>query len=134
MADDPKPTVNLETGKRESSSAPDMVRKWVGYTLLGLLIVIVLLAYVTLFFIQAHAHHFDQSFGQTALSAIHAKTDADQLMAIIKLMAEQSKADADRLSALLNIVFGPVVTLLGSVIGFYFGSKSAGQAAGANNG
>ncbi len=33
--------------------------------------------------------------------------------------------DAARLMQLMNIVFGPVVTLFSSVVGFYFGARTA---------
>ena len=32
---------------------------------------------------------------------------------------------SQRLLALLNVVFGPVITLFSSVVGFYFGAKTA---------
>ena len=35
-----------------------------------------------------------------------------------------------RLLALLNVVFGPVVTLFSSVVGFYFGAKTAQEGTG----
>lgn len=42
--------------------------------------------------------------------------------------ADDAEKDAVRLLAFMNVVFGPVVTLVGSVTGFYFGAKTAGTA------
>lgn len=44
--------------------------------------------------------------------------------------ADDAAADADRLITLVNIVFGPVVTLVSSVVGFYFGARTARDSGG----
>lgn len=75
-----------------------MVRMWVSYALLALLAIVVAAAFVALFQIN----------GQPALP----KTD-------------DNAADASRLMSLMNIVFGPIVTLFSSVVGFYFGARTA---------
>ncbi len=93
-------------------------RKLIGYTLLALLILIVLLGFGALFLTAFQLHGIDQN----VVAAIHSKADAERFAAVLKLASDESKANADRLALLLNIVFGPVVTLLGSVTGFYFGS------------
>lgn len=36
--------------------------------------------------------------------------------------------------AVTNVVFGPIIALLGSVIGFYFGSRAASAAGGGGAG
>lgn len=87
----------------------DHARKWIGYTLLALLTLIVGCGFLALFMIN----------GQP----IDSSTSTIQ--------ASDAKADGERLISLLNIVFGPVVTLLGSVTGFYFGTQSVRTAASA---
>ena len=42
---------------------------------------------------------------------------------------DDAKADAERLIQLINIIFGPVVTLFSSVVGFYFGARTAKEGA-----
>lgn len=101
----------------------DAARKLIGYALLALLILIVLLGFVTLFLTAFQLHSIDSNVA----AAIHSKDDAERLATILKITADESNANADRLALLLNIVFGPVVTLLGSVTGFYFGSARAAR-------
>jgi hypothetical protein len=103
------------------SAAPndrlDSSRRLIGTALLVLLIAMVLLGFVVLFVIEAQAN-------RAIVATVHSAADVDRLAAAARIAADQSKADADRLALLLNIVFGPVVTLLGSVVGFYFGSQA----------
>lgn len=98
----------------------DEARKLIGYALLALLILIVLMGFVALFLIEFQLHGIDRS----VVAAIHSKDDAERMTALLKIATDESKANADRLAQFLNIVFGPVVTLLGSVTGFYFGTQS----------
>jgi len=100
----------------------ESARKLIGSTLLILLIAIVLSSFAALFQIEAQLSRVDG----TVIAAVHSRADGERLETIARIASEQSKAEAERLSLLLNIVFGPVVTLLGSVTGFYFGSKSRG--------
>lgn len=106
--------------KSYNDTTRDQARKLIGATLLTLLILIVLLGFVALFLIAFQTHGVERS----AVAAIHSKEDAERIAAVMKITAEESKADADRLALLLNIIFGPVVTLLGSVTGFYFGTQN----------
>jgi len=55
------------------------------------------------------------------VAAVKNKEDAERFAALLRLSAETAKAEAGALMGLLNIVFAPVVALLGSVVGFYFG-------------
>jgi len=125
-------TFNLETGRYDPGKQADMTRSHIGYALLGLLIGIVLFGYIALFLIQQEAKS-----GQNAvLAALQSKEAVDRASAILKIQVDQAQADGDRLTAFLNIVFGPVVALLGSVTGFYFGTQSRtppGDPAGGNN-
>lgn len=101
----------------------DEARKLIGYTLLALLILIVLSGFVALFLIEFQVHGIDRN----VVASIHSNADAERFAAMLKIASDESKANADRLALLLNIVFGPVVTLLGSVTGFYFGSTRAAK-------
>ena len=40
------------------------------------------------------------------------------------LLMKNDKMDKDALKDILNIVMGPLVTLLSTVVGFYFGARS----------
>ena len=115
---DALPPVNV--GPYDSGPITDQARKNIGYTLLGLLSTIVIQGFIVLFFIESQTQHV----GEGALAAIRSKAAADQLNTVLNTIGMESKAEADRLTALMNIVFGPVVTLLGSVTGFYFGTQS----------
>lgn len=95
----------------------DTSRRMIGTALLVLLVVMVLLGFGVLFFIEADSH-------RALVANVHSAADVERLAAAARIAADQSKAAADRLALLLNIVFGPVVTLLGSVVGFYFGSQA----------
>lgn len=87
-------------------------RRLIGTTLLVLLVAIVLLGFGALFWIEA-------GIDRAVLAAAHG--DIERMAAIAAI---QSKESADRLAQLLNIVFGPVVTLIGSVTGYYFGTQN----------
>jgi hypothetical protein len=100
-----------------SSRRLDTSRRLIGTALLALLIVMVLLGFVVLFFIETET-------SRVLAASAHSAADVERLAAAARIAADQSKAGADRLALLLNIVFGPVVTLLGSVVGFYFGSQA----------
>lgn len=92
-----------------TTDTPDsMTRKWVSYLLLALLTAVVVAAFVELFLINAVA---TPTIGNPAQAATAIAADTD--------------ADADRLMRLMNLVFGPVVTLFSSVVGFYFGARTA---------
>jgi hypothetical protein len=95
------PTV--ETRPYDSAPVTDEARKRIGYALLALLFLIVLGAFFEL--MRINTQLADQSTGG--------------------ILAADAKADGERLVSIINIVFGPVVTLLGSVTGFYFGTQSA---------
>lgn len=98
--------LDLETGGFNREQAEWTARKWIGYVLIGLLIGIVLAAMAALFAIN------------------HGPVDvASQVVA--DAYAADSKADAERLISVLNIIFAPITTLVGTIAGFYFGSKSA---------
>ncbi len=107
--------------QHQDNHSAQHARKLIGYTLLGLLIAIVLLSFAALLLIDLQHHMVDQ----TVVAAIRSRGDAERLATILKIASEASEADANRLAVLLNIVFGPVVTLLGSVTGFYFGRSRA---------
>jgi len=96
-------------GKHEAA------RRWIGLTLVALLIFIVVVAVLTT---------VSRSAPEAALlAAVKNKDDAERLAAMLKLSAELSKADSEALTSLLNIVFGPVAALTGSVTGYYFGRR-----------
>lgn len=63
-----------------------------------------------------------QAVNRAAIAAVRGG-DPQRLLAITRIVAEQARDDGARLAGMLNILFGPMVALLGSVIGFYFGSK-----------
>lgn len=92
--------------------AEDAARRKIGYALIFILAVIVVDALLLVAFINFAP---SGALGPAALAA-------------------DAKADSERLVAILNIVFGPVVTLVGSVTGFYFGAKTAQAAADAKAG
>lgn len=98
----------------------DEARRLIGTTLVVLLILIVVLGFAALFAIEAGARGIDPKL----IAAAHSREDLERLMALARIAQEQAKANADGLALLLNIVFGPVVALLGSVTGFYFGTQS----------
>lgn len=93
----------------------EAVRKLIGLVLLALFILVVAGA----LFLTAKA----QSLDPALLGAIKTKADAERLAVVLKLSQEGAKADHEALAALLNIVLGPIVALIGSVTGFYFGSR-----------
>ncbi len=82
-------------------------RKWISYLLLILLSGVVIAAFYSLFIIN--------STGPVPSPA------ADNAI------ASDALADDDRLMRLMNLVFGPLVTLFSSVVGFYFGAKTANE-------
>lgn len=96
-------------GKHEAA------RRWIGLTLVALLIFIVVVAVLTTIARPAPE--------AALLAAAKNKDDAERLAAMLKLSAELNKADSEALTSLLNVVFGPVVALIGSVTGYYFGRR-----------
>lgn len=94
----------------------DRSRRLIGFTLLALLIAIVLSGFAMLVWIEAEAQRALLQGAQTA-------GDVERLAVVARIAAEQSRANAERLALVLNIVFGPVAALVGSVTGFYFGSR-----------
>jgi uncharacterized RDD family membrane protein YckC len=78
----------------------DLTRRVVAYVLLALIFVIVAIAFADLFIIDLNAP------------------------------AHVSDDEADRLMKLMDVVFGPIVTLFSSVVGFYFGARTAKDAKG----
>ncbi|WP_156361762.1 hypothetical protein [Sphingomonas sp. Leaf343] len=95
-----------------TNDTPDsMTRKWVSYLLLLLLSVVVILSFIQLFTING---------------AVMPRTTEPGVM--IAAVTADTAADADRLMRLMNVVFGPVVTLFSSVVGFYFGARTAKDA------
>lgn len=93
-----------------TSSADSPIRKWVSYWLLALLAAVVIAAFIQLFTING---------------SLPADNSTNSIMA-------DNEADSARLMSLLNIVFGPIVTLFSSVVGFYFGARTARE--GTSNG
>ncbi|QDZ07621.1 hypothetical protein FPZ24_09065 [Sphingomonas panacisoli] len=89
-------------------------RKWVSYILIAILAALILAAFVDLFIVN----------GPNPAKP-NAITDGTVLSTYNNAIATDSTADADRLLRLLNIIFGPVVTLVSSVVGFYFGARTA---------
>lgn len=89
-------------------------RRLIAAALLIVLIAIIAVGFGTLFWIEAAA-------GRALLAAARAHGDVET---VARLAADQSKADGERLALILNIVFGPVVTLIGSVTGYYFGTQN----------
>jgi hypothetical protein len=88
--------------KYDPGKANDDARRNIAYALLALLILTVI-------------------FGLIAISFVNGQ-DVDSGNATARAL--DSKADAERLVTVLNIVFGPIVTLLGTATGFYFGSQA----------
>ncbi|HEY6815458.1 MAG TPA: hypothetical protein VI168_07965, partial [Croceibacterium sp.] len=86
------------------------IRMWVSYLLLALLAAVVVAAFIQLYIINDHS--------------IGPATSAE--------LITDNQADSDRLMSLMNVVFGPVVTLFSSVVGFYFGARTAKEGTGAN--
>lgn len=83
----------------EATKAPDdITRRVVAYVLLGLIFMVVLIAFTDLFVINAQA------------------------------IPRSGNEDAERLMKLMNVVFGPIITLFSSVVGFYFGARTAKEA------
>lgn len=88
-----------------------MIRKWVSYLLLALLAAVVVAAFIQLFLINS-------------------RLPTDNLTNSV--MAD-NEADSARLMSLMNVVFGPIVTLFSSVVGFYFGARTAKEGTGSNS-
>lgn len=99
------PTEKQYDGRKEADDA----RRNIAYALLALLVVVVLIALYAVIAVNG-----------TALDLSN-KIIADA-------QAIDAKADADRLVLILNIIFGPIVTLLGTATGFYFGSQTGNRA------
>ena len=78
-------------------------RRWISYWLLLLLTGLLIISFVALFEIN----------GNGTVVRVGNGTISDAV------------EDSDRLLQLINIVFGPVVTLVSSVVGFYFGARTA---------
>lgn len=87
---------------RTTESSDSKTRNVIANWLLVLLAAIVVVAFVALFSINYYAHAGDAT----------------------------AEAAAKRLMDLMNVVFGPVVTLFSSVVGFYFGARTAQEGAG----
>jgi hypothetical protein len=98
------PTVPTEKPYNGKKAADD-ARRNIAYALLALLIVVVIIALTAVMIVNG-----------STLDVVN-NTASD-------IQANDAKADADRLVAILNVVFGPVVTLLGTATGFYFGSQT----------
>jgi Ca2+/H+ antiporter len=82
--------------KPASEENPDTAtRRGISYALFALLTGVIVVAFIALFL----------------ANSVNNSTDA--------------AADAERLIKLINIIFGPVVTLFSSVVGFYFGARTA---------
>lgn len=86
-------------------SPDEKTRRGVSYWLLTLLTGVLILSFVALFVINSAGGPYVQN-GRL-------------------VNGNDSLEDADRLLKLVNIVFGPVVTLVSSVVGFYFGARTA---------
>jgi hypothetical protein len=111
----PKSSLSKPRGQRT-----DEVRKLIGATLLALLVLMVVMGFAALYLIALQQAGIERHVAD----AVRGGENAERLAAAMKIANDQAEANAERLATLLNIVFGPVVTLLGSVTGFYFGSRS----------
>lgn len=85
-----------------SDMTDDKTRRHISYWLLGLLSFLLTVALIATFIINC-------DFG---------KYEAGKWV-------PDAAAQADFLLKILNILFGPVVTLVSSVVGFYFGARTA---------
>lgn len=104
---------------RGSAYQTEAARRLIGLTLLVLVIAIVVMSFAALLTIESQLH----AANRAVIAAVRDHGDPQRLLAVAQLASAQSKADGDRLTGLITIVFGPVVALLGSVTGFYFGSR-----------
>ncbi|GAA0548212.1 hypothetical protein FHS83_000964 [Rhizomicrobium palustre] len=102
----------------EDGERQEQVRRLIALTLMGALLA--LLIYVMVMAAVALLPHPPDP---ALLAAIRTKEDAERAAALLKLSAQSAKDDAEALAALFNIVFGPLMALLGSVTGFYFGRR-----------
>lgn len=78
-------------------------RRWIAYVLLVVMGAVIAAAFYALFTINSEVT--GEALGKDA---------AD---------------DAERLMKIVNVIFGPVVTLVSSVVGFYFGARTAKEGA-----
>lgn len=90
-----------ETRKNLTDSA---TRQLISFLLLALLTTIIVVAFAELIYINA--------FVPPGNSMTEAADDADRLMSLV------------------NVIFGPVVTLFSSIVGFYFGARTAKEGTG----
>ena len=88
----------LDPEPEANRATDDITRRIVAYVLLGLIFTIVLIAVTDLFVINAQA------------------------------LPRSGDDDAARLMKLMDVVFGPIITLFSSVVGFYFGARTAKEA------
>lgn len=96
-----------------AEAADSKTRRFVSYLLFALLTAVVVAAFVQLFGIN------DRDLPTNSATA-----------QLLNAQVADAEADADRLMGLMNVVFGPVVTLFSSVVGFYFGARTAKESSG----
>lgn len=110
--------LNLErdtTAKRMENT-----RSRIAYALLVLLFVIICAGYGALYIV----HQQVQVEAEVLMKSARSVDEVNRITAALKAATDETRAHGELLSNYLNIVFGPVIALLGSVIGFYFGAQS----------
>lgn len=118
----PSTTVSIASlpAPKATETSDSKTRNVIANWLLVLLAAIVVVAFGALFVINYAAHSGD--FAPPATNA-----------AARAAAAAAAEASAKRLMDLMNVVFGPVVTLFSSVVGFYFGARTAQEGASAQS-
>ncbi len=99
-------------------------RKWVSFILIAILAALILAAFVDLFIVNG-----PNPSPPVSVTGMSGDSIQNALSVYNNAVSLDSSADADRLLRLLNIIFGPVVTLVSSVVGFYFGARTAKEGA-----
>lgn len=102
------PSRVLPTPDAKSETADDRTRRGVSFWLLALLTFLLIISFLATFVININygTYNFKIKGGVFEYNA---------------------KEQAEFFLKVLNIVFGPVVTLVSSVVGFYFGARTANE-------
>jgi hypothetical protein len=98
------PSSTLPQPQEKNETVDERTRRTVSYWLLGLLTLLLVTAFVATFIINE---------GDGAFSG--------------KIWIPDAAGQSEFFLKVLNIVFGPVVTLVSSVVGFYFGARTANE-------